>query len=232
VYVVDLTQPLGPATVLWPGSATPVFEIVETHERDGVFSRVVSLSEHSGTHLDAPAHFAAGAATVDQVSAERLVCQLAVVDIRDRTAENPDYRLSVADIERDEHREGPITSSAAVAILTGWGERSSDRRAYLGCDSDGALHFPGVGRDAAEWLVTQRRIVGIGIDTAGVDAGVDAAFEVHREVTLPRGVWHLEGLVNLELLPARGATIFVGAIPLTGGSGAPARVIAVVLGTE
>jgi kynurenine formamidase len=232
VYVVDLTQPLGPATVVWPGSPSPVFEPADSYERDGSFTRVVSFAEHSGTHLDAPAHFAPGTATVEQVPAERLVCQHAVIDIRDRTAENPDYRLAVADVERDERRQGPIASGAAVAIHTGWGERSADRRAYLGSDGDGALHFPGVGRDAAEWLVTQRRIVGIGIDTASVDAGVDVAFEVHNEVTLPRGVWHLEGLVNLERVPARGATVFVGAIPFTGGSGAPARVIAVVLDGE
>jgi kynurenine formamidase len=228
MYVVDLTQPLGPATVVWPGSPAPVFEVADSYERDGSFSRVVTFSEHSGTHLDAPAHFAAGTETIDQIPAERLVCQLAVIDIRDRTAENSDYRLCVADIESDERRQGPIAPGAAVAILTGWGERSSDRRTYLGHDDDGAMHFPGVGRDAAEWLTTQRRIVGIGIDTAGIDAGVDTAFEVHSEVTLPRGVWHLEGLVNLERLPARGATVFVGAIPFIGGSGAPARVIAVV----
>lgn len=232
MYVVDLTQPLGPHTVVWPGSPAPVFEIADSYERDGSFSRVVSLSEHSGTHLDAPAHFAPGTPTVDQIPAERLVCPLAVIDVQDRAAENPDYRLRVADVEDDERRHGPIASSAAVAILTGWGGRSTDRRAYLGDDGDGELHFPGVGRDAAEWLVAERQIVGIGIDTAGIDAGADTAFEVHREVTLPRGVWHVEGLVNLDRVPARGATVFVGAIPFTGGSGAPARVLAVVLDTE
>ena len=50
---------------------------------------------------------------------------------------------------------------------------------------------------------------------------------MHRHATLPNGVWHLEGLVNLERVPARGATIFVGVLPFVGGSGAPARVIAV-----
>jgi kynurenine formamidase len=227
VRIVDLTQPLDGSTVMWPGMPPPTAQPFETYANDGSFSRVVSLHEHSGTHLDAPAHFAEGAATVDQLSAEQLVCPLAVVDVSDSAARNPDYRLSVGDLERDELRHGAIELGSAVGVHTGWGRHCDDDAAYLGRDGGGVLHFPGVGRAAAGWLVTRRRIRGLGIDTAGVDPGNDAAFEVHANVTLPRGVWHLEGLVNLELLPARGATVFVGVIPIRGGSGAPARVIAI-----
>jgi kynurenine formamidase len=228
VRVIDLTQPLGPDTVMWPGCASPVFDITETHGEHGTFSRAVSLSEHSGTHVDAPAHFAADAPTIDQIPAEHLVCPLAVVDVRDQAAENADYCLPVADLERDEAANGPIEPGSAVVIHTGWGRRGADPAAYLGIGDDGVLHFPGIGRRSAEWLIRRRQIRGIGIDTAGVDRGADTAFEVHAEVTLPQGVWQVEGLVNLDAVPARGATLFVGAIPFRGGSGAPARVIAVV----
>jgi kynurenine formamidase len=232
VRVVDLTQPLGPQTVVWPGRPAPAFEFVESHDRHGAFSQMVTLFEHSGTHIDAPRHFVDGAPTVDQISAEDLIRPLAVVDVHDRTADDRDYCLSVADLERDEVDNGAIQPGSVVVIHTGWGRRSHDQVAYLGLSGDGALHFPGVAREAAEWLVSRARVTGIGIDTAGIDPGAAAQFDVHANITLPRGIWHLEGLVNLELLPARGATVFVGAIPLTGGSGAPARVIAVVFDPE
>jgi len=217
---------------VWPGAPTPSFQEHESYDRDGAFSRVVSLFEHSGTHLDAPAHFVRGAATVDQIPAERLVCPLAVVDVRGRAAEHDDYRLAVADLERNEQLHGPIKEGSAVVVHTGWGRHSADPAAYLGRTGDGLLHFPGVGQPAADWLVEERRVSGIGIDSPGIDPGADTAFEVHAKVTLPRGVWHLEGLVNLDRPPARGATLFVGALPFTGGSGAPARVIAVNLDRE
>jgi len=226
--VVDLTQRLGPDTVMWPGTEPPRFSLSDSYAADGSFSRTVTLSEHSGTHLDAPAHFVPGGATVDEIPASRLVCLLAVVDVRSRTFANPGYSVTVADLEADEKQFGKIADASAVAICTGWASRNSEAGSYLGLDQSGGLCFPGVSPEAAAWLVEHRSICGLGIDTAGVDPGSDKDYRVHRDVTLPRGVWHLEGLVNLELVPARGALIFVGALALLGGSGAPARVMAVV----
>jgi kynurenine formamidase len=225
--VIDLTQPYGPAMVVWPGSKPPVFTTVESHGENGCFARALHLFEHTGTHLDAPAHFVEGAETVDQISADRLICPLAVIDIESRAAADPDYALSIADIESDEALHGEVPHGAAVLVNTGWGRRAGDAAAYVAEDGKGGLRFPGVGREAALWLIARRRIRGIGIDTAGIDPGADRDFTVHRHATLPNGVWHLEGLVNLDRLPARGATIFVGVLPFVGGSGAPARVIAV-----
>ena len=223
---IDLTQPYGPSTIVWPGSQPPQFTTVENHAEHGCFARSVHLYEHTGTHLDAPAHFVAGAETVDQIPAERLIAPLAVVDIEATSAKNPDYALTIADIERSEKAHGAISAGAAVLVHTGWGKRYREADRYITVDEAGRLRFPGVGREAALWLIEKRRIVGIGIDTVGIDPGNDADFTVHRHATLPKGVWHLEGLVNLETLPARGATIFVGVLPFVGGSGAPARVMA------
>jgi kynurenine formamidase len=226
--VVDLTQPYGPSTIVWPGSHPPEFTTVENHAEHGCFARAVHLYEHTGTHLDAPAHFVDGAETVDQISAERLVCPLAVIDIGAPCAKNPDYALTIADIERSEAAHGAIPAGSAVLVHTGWGQRYRDAGRYITMDGEGRLRFPGVGREAALWLIDKRRITGIGIDTMGIDPGADRDFTVHRHATLPNGVWHLEGLVNLEKLPARGATVFVGVLPFVGGSGAPARVIALI----
>jgi len=116
--------------------------------------------------------------------------------------------------------DGPIDAGSAVLALTGWERYRSDAERYVG----GA--FPGFGVGAAE-LLLERRVVGLGIDTLGVDPGAAADFPVHH-MTLPAGLWHLEGLVNLAELPARGALLVVGALKLVDGSGTPARVFALV----
>src|ERR1043166_910203 len=167
--VIDLTQPYAPSTLVWPGSHPPQFTTVENHAEHGCCARAVHLYEHTGTHLDAPAHFVDGAETVDQISAERLVCPLAVIDIAGQAAANPDYALSVADVQRSEKQHGAIPAGSAVLVHTGWGQRYRDAGRYITVDGDGRLRFPGVGREAALWLIEHRRITGIGIDTVGID---------------------------------------------------------------
>jgi kynurenine formamidase len=106
-------------------------------------------------------------------------------------------------------------------VCTGWSEFLADAPRYV---SD--LRFPGVSAEAARLLV-ERAVAGIGIDTLGIDPGSSTDYAAHN-TTLPAGLWHLEGLVNLELLPARGALLAVGAPLLVGGSGVPARPLALL----
>jgi kynurenine formamidase len=218
--VVDLTATLGPGTALWPGSDPVESHVVTEYERDGYYGRVWRTTEHAGTHLDAPAHFAPGAAYVDQIPAERLVAPAAVVDVSDRAARDPEYTLEADELVAFEERDGAIEPGMAVLLRTGW-----DEPGYLDVPA-GRLRFPGFGASAAELLIG-RGVVGIGIDTAGVDAGHAVESPVHH-LTLPAGLWHLEGLVNLDSLPARGALLVVGALKLEKGSGTPARVLALV----
>jgi kynurenine formamidase len=224
--VIDLTAPLSPDTVLWPGLPPVRAETVFQLERDGAYGRVLTLPEHSGTHLDAPAHFVATGVRTDELPAERLVVPCAVLDVRERCAADPDFALSRADVEELEARDGPLEAGSAVLLLTGWDARADTAAAWFGDEAPARLQFPGFGHSAAQLLV-ERGVVGIGIDTPGVDRGSDPAFPVHN-TTLPAGLWHLEGLVGLAALPARGALLVVGALKLAGGSGAPARVLALV----
>jgi kynurenine formamidase len=224
--VVDLTQPLGPDTVLWPGSEPVGLEPVTEIETEGSFAQVLRAPEHSGTHLDAPAHFVAAGATVDQIPAEALVVPCAVLDVRERAASDPDFALEREDLALFEERDGPIDRGSAVLLATGWDAYRDDPGRYLGGADPGSLSFPGFGVGAAQSLM-ERGVVGIGTDTVSVDRGSDTEFPVHR-MTLPAGLWHLEGLVGLGGLPPRGANLFIGALPLAGGSGAPARVLAMV----
>ena len=223
--VVDLSQPLGPETILWPGSNPFRAETVMELGRDSAFARDLHLPEHSGTHLDAPAHFVADGERVHAITADRLVVPAAVLEVRAECEADPDFHLTAEDLARLEERDGAIEPGSAVLLNTGWDQHLGDPT-YLGGTGDQDLHFPGFGADAAELLV-ERGVVGLGIDTLGVDPGVETGYPVHL-ITLPAGLWHLEGLVNLAELPPRGATLVAGVVRLMDGSGAPARVFALL----
>jgi kynurenine formamidase len=224
--VVDLTQPLDEHTVMWPGVSGPTVEPFLTISHDGFFNRVVSFAEHSGTHLDAPAHMVEGAQTVDMIDASKLVRPVAVIDVSEAMAGDPDSVLTLEQVAAFEVSHGRIPDAAAVFLRTGWEDFNSDAARYA--NAPGTLRFPGFGPEAARFLVEDRGAVGLGVDTLGIDPGVATDFVVHRQVSHPRGVWHLEGLMNLRQLPPLGAWVVVGVLPLTGGSGGPARVLALV----
>lgn len=212
--------------MLWPGSRPVEFETVAEIDADGSFGRAVSTPEHAGTHLDAPAHFAADGATTDAIEASRLVCEAAVIDAREACAADPDHGVGAEAIEAHEAEHGRLPAGGALLLCTGWGARAGDAPGSLGGTDASDLSFPGFAPSAAE-LAIERGLSGIGIDTVGVDPGGAREYPVHHR-TLPAGLWHLEGLVNLERLPPRGATVVVGVLPLAGGSGAPARVLALL----
>lgn len=224
--VVDLTQPLGPDTVLWPGS-TPFEATTRSDPRtSGSYARDLRLPEHSGTHLDAPSHFAPGGAHAADIPAERLVAPCAVLDVRAGCREDPAFTLERPHVVDAERRDGPIARGSAVLLWTGWEDRRGDPARYLGGPDEADLSFPGFGVSAAEALL-ERDAVGLGTDTLGIDPGHARDFPVHH-LALGAGLWHLEGLVNLGALPPRGATLVVGALKLVEGSGTPARVFALV----
>jgi kynurenine formamidase len=212
---IDLTRELSEASVLWPGTAPLVAEAGESIERDGSFTRRVSVDEHSGTHFDAPSHFAVGGWHVADVPVDRLVCPLHVIHLPVAMTE-PDATLTSSHVERHEARHGRIPGGSAVFLRTDWAPIADP------------LAFPGFGVDAATMLVDERQVVGLGIDTLGIDPGCASDFPVHRDVTLPRGVWHVENLTALDLVPPVGAWVVVGVPRVSGASGFPARVVALV----
>ena len=223
--VVDLTLPLGPETVMWPGETAPFAEVVETVKHDGNYARRVHLSEHSGTHVDAPNHFVEGGQAVTDLPLQTLISPAVVIDASVDINGNGDAVLELATVKAWEEKHGVIPAGCVVLLRTGW-EDLYDQPQRYGAGPDG-LHFPGFGVEAASYLV-ECGVVGIGIDTLGIDAGADLDFPVHRDVTLPKQVWHIENLTNLKSLPATGALVFIGVLPLVDGSGSPARILALV----
>lgn len=227
--VVDLTHRLSAKIPYWPGGQYRPFEFttIATLERDGVFSGIFAMPEHMGTHVDAPNHFVAGRPSVDDLSPGQLICHAVVLDVRDRVRDNPDYQLTVSDIRQWERRHGRIPRRSLVFLYTGWGTRWETPEEYVNRDEQGVMHFPGFSPEAARFLVTERDISGLGIDTLSVDYGPSKDFRVHH-ITHGAGKYHVENAANLDRLPARGAIVIVGVLPIEGGSGGPARVLALL----
>jgi kynurenine formamidase len=226
--VVDLTYPLSPGFPLFP-----VYDPVRMAERfaiasDGFFVRSWSFDEHCGTHVDAPAHFGEGAATVDRIPPEELLLSVAVVDIRDRVSRDDDAVLTPDDLLAWEGRHGGLPEHSIVVAQTGWGSRAGDPVAFLNADTAGVLHSPGFSPEATEFLKQERpQVRAIGIDTASLDIGASTDYPAHAS-WLPSGRFGVENLANLERLPPAGALVIVGAPTFEGGSGGPGRVLALV----
>jgi kynurenine formamidase len=194
---------------------------------DGVYDRDLALPEHVGTHLDAPAHFDARGAFAHELPAERLVVPARVVDVRADVGDDPDVAIEPSAVAAHEGAHGRLDPGEAVLFRTGWERHLHDHERYVG-PAEGPPRFPGLA-PATAGLLIERGVAGIGIDTLGVDPGAAEGYPVHR-LTLPAGLWHLEGLVGLEALPPRGAWLIIGLLPIVAGSGAPARVLALLRG--
>lgn len=227
--VVDLTHSLDEKNPAYDISAKPLFraKTVATFEKDHYFAREICLPEHFGTHLDAPAHFAKGKWTVDQIPPEHLIAPLVVIDVTNAGKENPDYQISADDISAWENAHGEIPSHSVVIANTGWDSRWNSVRSYRNADAKGTMHFPGYSLTAARLLVEQRHVYALGIDTLSIDYGPSTAYPVHQ-YTLGHGLYHLENVANLEQVPARGATVVSAPMKLEGGSGSPVRIFALV----
>lgn len=231
--VLDLTYPFDETTLVWPSN--PPFHRDST-QRGGTATEAwyatgqVALSEHAGTHMDAPIHFAQGQSGIDGIPVEQLMGAAVVIDVRAAAAEDRDYRLSTRDIYQWEASHGTIPNGAIVMMLTGWGAYWNDRERYFGSvtpESSTTLHFPGFSKEAAQFLVKERHISGIGIDTASIDYGPSQDFAVHRIVNAA-GLYGLENVAGLAEVPASGARLVALPMKIAGGTGAPVRIIALL----
>lgn len=227
--VVDLTHSINARVPTYEPAEQSVYQVktVATIEKDKYFARNITLPEHFGTHIDAPAHFARGMWTVDQIPPERLMGPLVVLDVSAKVKDNPDYQVSVEDIAAWEHANGEIAPGAVVMARTGWDARWNSVKEYRNADTKGVMHFPGYAEDAAKFLVEGRNVLGLGIDTLSIDYGPSKDFEVHQ-YTLAHSVYHLENVANLDRAPAKGAIVVVAPMKLEGGSGGPVRILALL----
>lgn len=231
--IIDLTYPFDEHTIYWPQNKPFAWEPTSWGPSpDGHWyaSGQFCTAEHGGTHLDAPIHFAKGGTTLDAIPLQKLIGPAVVIDVSDAVRQDRDYRMTIADVQAWEEVHGRIPEGAIVVMRTGWGRFWPDRAAYLGSktpDDAATLHFPGFSKEVAAYLARDRRIDGIGIDTASMDYGPSRDFIVHQILSGVE-IYGLENLANLERLPATGAMLIALPMKIKGGSGGPVRVIALV----
>jgi kynurenine formamidase len=223
--VRDLTHTLTPDFPVFPKYPPFRARSLATVERDGYSCAELSFVEHTGTHLDAPAHFVAGGATADALPAASLVAPLVVVSLLERAARDDDATVTVDDLLAWERRHGPIPRGAVVAMHSGWEARLAEPGRFLNADAAGTMHSPGWGVEAARFLVEEREVAGAATDTLSLDIGASEGYEAHR-VFLPAGKFGLENVASLGRVPPAGAVLVVGGPKHAGATGGPARLLA------
>ena len=242
IRVIDLTQPLGPDTpvIQLPpevGKNSPPFEMTTISRYDGNgpawYWNEIRLGEHTGTHFDAPIHWITGRdvpnGTTDTLDVTRLIGAANVIDVSQQAAKNPDYLLTMEDVEAWEGRHGRIGEKSWVLLRTDWSKRNSAAE-FLNVDATGP-HSPGPDPRCAKFLAQERDILGFGVETIGTDAGQAATFDppfpAHNYMH-GAGRFGLASLANLDRLPPTGAIVIAAPLKIVQGSGSPCRVMALV----
>ena len=233
--LVDLSHPFNERTIYWPTATQfKLTKVAEGETEGGYFyaANDFAAAEHGGTHLDSPVHFARGGDTTDEVPLTRLVGRAIVVDVSSRALEDRDYLISRSDFRSWERRHGRIPQRTIVLLRTGFDRYWPDAERYIGTAERGQqavpkLHFPGLAEEGARWLVRQRGVKAVGIDTASIDYGQSTDFISHR-VLGAAGVPVFENVARLGRLPTRGFSLVALPMKIEGGSGGPLRVMAVL----
>lgn len=221
-YALDEDFPWIEAPGTFPFSKSPIATI----EGEGVAANAWTIHEHLGTQIDAPAHFAPGGRTMDEMRADELTAPIAVIDFKAEARADVDAVITVATLEAWEAQHGTLPQGAIVVMNSGWGARIGDPERYINLDETGTKRFPGFSVESVEWLMTERDAWGVGVDTISFDPGYDDTYATHRALEALDG-WAIEALANLDQLPPVGATMFVGATNVRGATGGPVRPIAV-----
>lgn len=240
VEIVDLTAPLSETTPVLrlpePFTNTIPFQLEQISRYDEAgphwYWNNIHTGEHTGTHVDAPKHWSSGqhGHDVAQLPLRTLVAPAAVVDASGQAATDPDFLLEIDDVRRWQADNGPLPPGGWLLLRTGWDERSTDAGRFLNADETGP-HTPGVSAECARWLAEETELVGLGVETVGTDAGAAHGFTPPfpcHHYFLGAGKCGLTQLQNLATLPATGAVLVVSPLPIVGGSGSPARVLALV----
>ena len=225
---VDLTHVLTDGFTVYPVFVPPKRVALSTY--DGplkVYANQWTFAEHSGTHLDVPSHFTAKGRNVDDYSLDELIMPAVVLDISARAANDADTTVGVADLRDFEASFGRIPDNSAVLVYSGWDSRIHDRARYLNIGPDGKMHAPGFSLEACDWLLSNRKVGCVGVDTISLDPAQSTEYPFHR-MWMPADKLGLEVLANLKALPPMGATLVIGVIPFEKGSGGPGRIFAIM----
>ena len=240
VQVIDLTARLEASTPVIqlpePFANTQSFSLTEVSRYDergpAWYWNDISTGEHTGTHFDAPVHWISGRDGLDvsAVPAASLIAPAVVLDFSEQAAADSDFLLEPEHIRKWEAQHGALPDGGWLLYRTGWDARSASQQDFLNANETGP-HTPGVSVKCARWIAEEAPVMGIGVETVGTDAGTahsfDPPFPCHSAL-LGAGKYGLTQLQNLAKLPPVGAVVIAGPLPIVGGSGSPARVLALV----
>jgi kynurenine formamidase len=234
-YWLDLSHDLSSETIYWPTAQPFKLNTVSAGmTKKGYYYSAYQFcaAEHGGTHIDAPIHFAKDHRTVDEIPLTQLIGPAIKIDVSDKVAANRDYQIRTEDFTAWESRHGKIPDGSILLLQTGFGQYWPNRIKYLGTAKRGPkgvaeLHFPGLHPDAAKWLIANRPISAIGIDTASIDYGQSKIFGSHVAL-MSHGIPAFENVANLDQVPVTGAQIIALPMKIKGGSGGPLRIVAFI----
>jgi kynurenine formamidase len=232
---IDLTHSFDEQTIYWPTEDGFIHEQEHFGKTDGGYfysSYRLSCAEHGGTHMDAPIHFNEFGQKLDEISLTQLIGPGVVIDVGEQSRKNPDYLVSIEDIEAFEKRHNQSLTDTIVLLKTGYGDFWPDRKKYLGTDKRGDdalkdLHFPGLDPKAAFFLISKKNIKAIGIDTASIDHGQTKTYESHRHLA-QFNIPIFENVAALDRLPAFNFQVIALPMKIKNGSGGPLRIVAII----
>lgn len=222
--IVDLTHTLTSDFPTYSNKDSFEMNRIGEFEKDGYNGFQLQAFEHVGTHIDAPLHFSKDGNSVDEIPVENLIVPLVLINIKSQTLANEDYLLTIKDIENWKAANGNLPNNCCIAVNSGWDKFTKGKK-FRNEDENGIMHFPSFGIEAINYILEETTAVGIAVDTMSIDIGKSEDFPVHKK-WLSQNKWGLEAVKNFDLLPAKGAYLFVGAPKHKGGSGGQCRVIA------
>jgi kynurenine formamidase len=225
--VIDLTHTMSPEFPTFFGVPGIEYDKKFDFRKDGFNLNWWKIVEHAGTHMDAPIHFSESGATAEKITADQLVVPLAVIDVSAKAAQNADYAMTRQDLADWEAKNGRLPDGCCVAMHSGWAQHATNAAKFVGKDVSGVMHFPGIHPDATDWMLKERRVAGLAVDTLSLDHGPSKDFKTHY-AWLPAGRWGIENIANLDTVPASGATLVAGLAKVKDATGGPARVFALV----
>jgi kynurenine formamidase len=227
---VDLTHAFGPTTPHWKGFGEEKVTELYTIKKDGFLVQQFTHVGQWGTHIDAPAHFHEGLRTTDQIAPKEMLLPLVVLDVHEKVAKNPDYVITLNDVQGWERRHGRVPEHAFVAMRTDWSKRWPNDAAMQNRDKAGVAHYPGWSKEVLKLLYEDRKITASGHETTDTDPGLATSKDNYSLESYVLGLNHyqIEMLANLDRVPEAGALVMVSWPKPEGGTGFPARVVAIL----
>ncbi len=233
---IDLSHEFSKETIYWVTAKEFELDTVFKGKTDKGFyysANNFTTAEHGGTHIDAPIHFVEGGQSVDEIPLEKLMGNAIKIDVSSKALNNPDYLITIEDFTNWEAKhQQEIPKGSIVLLETGYSKFYPDKLKYLGTNQRGPdaiklLHFPGLSPEAAEWLIENRKINAIGLDTPSIDYGQSEYFKSHV-ILLSENIPAFENLTNLDQLPENNFKVIALPMKIKGGSGGPLRIVAIV----